>query len=473
MQQDYDVTVIGAGITGLTTAYYLVKSGLRVAIVECNQRVGGQIATFEENGFIFESGPNTGVLSNLETVEIFEELNGLCHLETAQKASKKRLIYKKGRLHPLPSGPISAITTPLFTFKDKLRVLYEPFRAKGTNPDESVASLAARRLGQSFVDYAVDPFISGIYAGDPTRLVPRFALPKLYRLEQNYGSFIRGAIAKHKEPKQPGEEKITKEIFSAQKGLKHLPQALYEAIGSGRLSGTSHFFLGARETVLHPEGEGWSISFFQEKNPVTISSRTVVTTVGGYALPALLPFVDSCDLQPVQTLKYAGVVQVSVGLKKQVGYGEAAFGALVPTVERRNVLGILFPSSCFQGRAPEGGALYSLFIGGVKRPELLQYSDEALEKLVREELEKILRIPAHTNYDLFRIFRHEKAIPQYEADSASRYEAIKRIQERYGGLVLGGNIRDGIGMPDRIRQGKQMAIQISNLLKGCTNVENQ
>ena len=473
MQPLYDVTIIGAGITGLTAAYYLAKAGRRVAVVERDDRAGGQIATFEENGFVFESGPNTGVLSNLETVELFEELQGLCRLEIARKASKRRLIYKNGGLHPLPSGPVSAVTTPLFAFKDKLRVLGEPFRAKGTDPNESVAALSARRLGRSFVDYAVDPFISGIYAGDPNRLATRFALPKLYNLEQTYGSFIRGAVAKRKEPKKPGDEKVTKEVFSAENGLGHLPRALYEAMVSGRLAGEVRFFMRAAETVLQPEGNGWTVSFFRDGQPERLSSRGIITAVGGYAVPALLPFADPEYMQAIRALKYAGIVQVSVGLKKTVGYSRPAFGALLPSVEKRDVLGILFPSSCFSGRAPEHGALYSLFIGGIKRPELLAYSDREMEKLVRKEMETVLNIPADTPYDLFRIFRHEKAIPQYEADSAQRYDSIDSIEKRYPGLILAGNIRDGIGMPDRIRQGRQTAARMNNILKRLADAENQ
>ena len=473
MQPLYDVIIIGAGITGLTTAYYLAKAGRRVAVVERGDKVGGQIATFEENGFVFESGPNTGVLSNLETVELFEELQGFCRLETARKASKRRLIYKNGGLHPLPSGPVSAVITPLFAFKDKLRVLGEPFRAKGTDPNESVAALSVRRLGRSFVDYAVDPFISGIYAGDPNKLVTRFALPKLYNLEQTYGSFIHGAVAKRKEPKKSGDEKVTKEIFSVKNGLENLPRALYEIMVSGRLKGEVRFFMRATETVLQPEGNGWTVSFFRDGQSERLSSRGTVTSVGGYALPVLLPFVDPENMRPIRTLKYAGVVQVSVGLKKAVGYRQSAFGALLPSVEKRDVLGILFPSSCFSNRAPDNGRLYSLFIGGIKRPELLAYSDWEMEKLVCKEMETVLNIPAGTPYDLFRIFRHEKAIPQYEADSAQRYDSIDRIEKRYPGLILAGNIRDGIGMPDRIRQGRQVAVRMSNILNRLADAENQ
>ena len=182
--QQTDILIIGAGLTGLTTGFWLTRAGKDIHILEKADRVGGQIHTFREKDFVYESGPNTGVVSYPEVAELFEALSPACALETAREESKRRLIWKGNRFRALPSGLFSAVTTPLFTLGDKFRILGEPFRAKGNNPDESVGELAARRLGKSFLHYAVDPFLSGVYAGDPMKLVTRYALPKLYNLEQ-------------------------------------------------------------------------------------------------------------------------------------------------------------------------------------------------------------------------------------------------------------------------------------------------
>lgn len=179
-----DTIIIGAGLTGLTTAYCLTRKGCDIEVIEQSPCVGGQIRTYHENGFTFESGPNTGVISHPEVAELLAELSPTCRLETAREASRQRLIWKGDRFHPLPSGLFSAITTPLFSTKDKFNILGEPFRSKGNNPDEMIGELVQRRLGISYLHYAVDPFISGVYAGDPMRLVTRHALPKLYQLEQ-------------------------------------------------------------------------------------------------------------------------------------------------------------------------------------------------------------------------------------------------------------------------------------------------
>ena len=182
------VVIIGAGLTGLTIAYLLKKQGANVKVLEKEDYAGGAIRTYRENGYIFEAGPNTGVVSYPEVTELFEML-GL-KIETANKSAEKRLILKNGQWYPLPSGVVSFMKTPLFAVSDKIRIMFEPFRKKGNNPNKSVASLSRRGIGESFLDYAVNPFISGIYAGDPEKLITKYALPKIYNLEQQYGSFI-------------------------------------------------------------------------------------------------------------------------------------------------------------------------------------------------------------------------------------------------------------------------------------------
>jgi len=183
-----DVVVIGAGLTGLTTAHYLKKQNKKFIVLEKENKVGGVIKTKNENNFLFEEGPNTGVVGNTTVVELFEELSDKCKLELAGDNVKKRFILKNGKWENLPLGLLDAINTPLFTLKDKFRVLGEPFRLAGKEPHENLANFVKRRLGKSFFDYAIDPFIIGVYAGDPNYLIPKYALPKLYNLEQKYGS---------------------------------------------------------------------------------------------------------------------------------------------------------------------------------------------------------------------------------------------------------------------------------------------
>lgn len=453
-----DVVVIGAGLTGLTTAFHLTKKGLVTQVIDKNPQVGGQIRTFRENGYVFESGPNTGVVSYPEVAELFSALAPDCELENARSEAKRRLIWKGNRFHEIPSGPISAITTPLFSLSDKFRILGEPFRAKGTNPEESVAELACRRLGKSFLDYAVDPFLSGVYAGNPHTLITKYALPKLYNLEQTYGGFIRGTIAKSKLSKTDRDKLATKNVFSARGGLDRLPQAMAKRIGNDFIT------LNANNTVVSQDGEKWIVTCHRpEGEPLQIHCRYVITTVGAYSLPSLLPFIDAKEMSHISNLEYAPVIQVSVGIEDTGSQTFNAFGGLVPSKEKKNVLGILYPSACFENRAPERGALFSFFIGGKTRPDLIQLSDNELKTLVTQEFHDMLKLPTHITPTHIRIFRHNKAIPQYEKSSGKRFETIDSLEKKYPGLILAGNIKGGIGMADRIKQGTTIAETIAKV----------
>lgn len=445
-----DITIIGAGLTGLTAAFYLTRAGKNVTIVERNKRVGGVIRTFSSEGFTYEAGPNTGVLSTPELVQLFDDLEGRCSLEVANPNAKRRLILKDGSWHALPSSLSTAISTPLFSFTDKIRILGEPFRRPGNNPYETLDQMVLRRMGKSFLDYAIDPFISGIYAGDPTTLVPKFALPKLYNLEQSYGSFIRGAVKKKKEPKTVNEQRATKDVFSVKGGLGNLVDALASAVGS------DSFVLDAEQTTITPhEGRFTTTAITSDGTTYVIESDKVVSTAGAYELNSLLPFIPSHVLAPITELRYAKVAQVVAGFKVWDGFPLNGFGGLIPTKEGRQVLGILFPSSIFPNRAPKGGALLSVFVGGTKNEKVYRLSDEEIEHLALKEISETMRTNARP--DLLEIFRYPKAIAQYERSSEERFACIDRLQKEYPGLILAGSIRDGIGMADRVKQGMSIA----------------
>lgn len=451
-KQQTQIVVIGAGLTGLSTAFFLKQKNLDVIVLEEKDRTGGQIHSFSDQGFVYESGPNTGVLSYPEVVEMFQTLDGV-ELTTAREEAKKRLIWKGNRFHALPANLTSAVFTPLFSWKDKFRILGEPFRSKGNNPDETVAQLAARRLGKSFVDYAVDPFLSGVYAGNPNTLVTRYALPKLYNLEQNYGSFIKGSIAKAKEPKTERDRLATRKVFSAQGGLSALVKALTNYI-NGKDS-QQNIITGAKEVRIKPITDGqetarWRTEFIHNGKLCIIQSEYVITTVGSYNLSDMLPFAEAELLKQVNNLFYAPIVQAAVGYSDEALPDFQAFGGLVPSCEKQDILGILNPSACFDGRAPQGGNILAVFMGGVRHQDYVQRSDSELEEMVLRNMHRMLGV--RKDPQLLRIFKHAKAIPQYEVNSGERFAAIEKLERLYPGLYLKGNLCGGIGMADRIHQ---------------------
>lgn len=482
----YDSIIIGAGLTGLTTAHYLRRAGLRVLVLEKSDQPGGAIQTHtqdgpvndanfpvselsphqrRQNGFVYESGPNTGVISSLELVKLIDELN--LNFELPKHFVNARWIWKEGRWEPLPSGLWSAIRTPLFTLRDKFRILAEPFRRRGSNPDESLAELVIRRMGRSFLDYAIDPFISGIYAGDPLQLVTRYAMPKLYALEQDYGSFIRGSIAKARQPKSVDDRKVTKQVFSVKGGLSKLTDALVVSVGK------ENILCNCGDVVIHEPHDGvFTVKLNenatinpQEENDLVVNSFTassVITTIGGPSLVRMLPFISTEEAASLNSLRYAGVIQLAVGYTKWQGIPIEAFGGLVPSVEKKDILGILFPSALFEGRAPAKGALLSVFMGGIKRPDLYELSDDRLKSIALDHIREMMKTDQQP--DLLQLFRYPRAIPQYDAGSGSRLQTITALEFRYPGLLLAGNIRDGIGMSDRVKQGVNLAAETEEYL---------
>lgn len=451
--QTLDCVIIGAGLTGLSTAHHLSAHTSDIRVIECLKRVGGQIHTIRRDGFVIESGPNTGIISNPEVAELFDDYPGL--LQTARAEAKRRFILKKGRFRPLPSGLISAIKTDLFSWKDKLGILLEPWVKPGTDSNESISSLVQRRLGKSYLDYAVDPFVGGIYAGDPELLVTRHALPKLYALEAKYGSFIRGAIALSKQAKSQREKRATKEVFSVKNGLSTLTDTIASRLTEQGLLdlGISHL----RASYL-AKPKLWQLDFLQDSEPRRIYTHQLVSTIGTIELDEAMSPLGDKRFSELRALRYAPIVQVAVGYRIAPQIDFDAFGGLIPSIEDKEMLGILNPSATFSGRCPEGGLLLNVFLGGLRAPDVIAQSDEYIQTLVRTSLEKYLGI--YQKPDILELYRHPRAIPQYEASTDRRLELIQQLEQDYSGLLIGGNMHNGIGIPDRIKQGVQLAERV-------------
>lgn len=459
------VAIIGGGLTGLSLAAQLDRAGIPFLLLEQAPRLGGQIKTLKEKGYTYEVGPNTGTISTPEVAELFEYAAPEAELEVPQAAAHARWIWKDDQFHPIPSGILSGLRTPLYTWKDKLGIPFEPFRKKGTDPNESVGALAERRLGKSVVDYTIDPFIGGIYAGDPYQLVTRLAMPKLYRLEQEYGSFIGGAIRKMREPKSERDKKATKAIFNARGGLTTLVQALEK-----KIQRTGEVRLGVQEVQIMPltatEHPSFHVSYLHEGEKQILEVPFVVTTVRADQMPSLFPSTLQPRFQRIQELPYAPITEVCVGFDHLPDVPRAAFGALVPSREQRKVLGILFPSSCFEARGPyPDSALFTIFMGGLRNKELVtEYSLEEQTEMALSELYTMMRIPPEMKPNLIHTEPHAKAIPQYGVEAEKVQADIQSLEAAFPGLYLAGGARDGIGMAHRITQGMQIGQDIHQKL---------
>ena len=458
----HETVIIGGGLTGLTTAYYLKKNNKDFILLEKDSKLGGVINTVKENGYVYEEGPNTGVIGNTTVVEMFEDLAGKCDLERAGNTVKKRYILKNGKWEQIPTGLIGAVKTPLYTLKDKIRLLGEPFRVPGKDPLENLSGLVRRRMGDSFLKYTVDPFILGVYAGDPDYLITQYALPKLYNLEHNYGSFIGGSIKKGFEKKTEMEKKVTREVFSFKNGIGSLIDALTSAITIENVKlNAQKITVSLIEDSSQAQNDKYKVSFTEPTGEeTTIFCKNVITTTGAYTLEDILPFIKKDEMSKISSLMYTKVWEVALGFNEWKGRPLDGFGGLIPFVEKRDLLGLLFMSSLFEHRAPDNGALLSLFLGGVRRQDLLEKNEDEIAAIVEREFMSLMDAKEYSP-TLFKIKRHNWAIPQYGVESGDRFETVNRLEDKYPGLHIGGNLRNGIGMADRIQQGKSLAEQIN------------
>lgn len=446
MMQKPDVLVLGAGPAGLAAAVALLQGGLEPLVLESAVRAGGSVATHRENGFIAEGGPNSLLLENDGTEDFLRQL-GIVILE-ANPVAKKRFLVCRGRPVAAPSGPIGAITTPLLGFLEKLRVLGEPFARTSTDPDESVAAFARRRLGAGVVTRLVDPMIAGVYAGDAEKLSVRQALPRLYEMEQRYGSLLFAGLSK-------GRAAPRRRMVNFPGGMADIPDGMARFLDATRLQTSA-----AVRTIEHNPGSGWTVTWDADGEKRCATARFLVLAVPPWNWSALpLPVALGDHLRPWHDVSAPPVSVISLGFtREQVAHPLDGFGVLAPAIEHRNVLGVLFPSSLFQGRAPDGHVLLTSFVGGCRQPELTRGDAGTQIGIVRKELETLLGARGEP---VFTSIRHwPRAIPQYNIGYGNLRALLDSAEANFSGLHFCGGYRNGIALPKTIRNALDCAEKI-------------
>jgi len=440
------VVVVGGGISGLTTGFWLDKNGVRATVLEQEDYPGGTIRTERTEGFLMDLGAN----SALETTPLIGQLLEETHLKDEQcyanEVSNRRYVLRDGRLSRLPMSPPAFIRTKLFSPKAKLRLLAEPFIGRSNNArDESVAQFVIRRLGQEFLDYAINPFVAGVYAGDPERLSVRSAFPKLYGLEEKYGSLIRGFIGGRKERKKQAEiSKQSARLFSFKQGMETLPRALAREL-------RDRVMLKSRVVGLRTEDSGsrYLIDVERGGGAFTLEAEAVVLAIPAYAAAALIEPLDRQTAQVLKDIDYPPVAVVFTGFKSEkLRHPLDGFGFLVPAKEKRHILGTIWSSTIFPNRAPEGYAALTTFVGGARQPELAGKSDDHLLNLVLKDLTTILGLEGKP--DFVRIVRWSRAIPQYSLGYWKVTQSIDQLEAQFPGLYICSNYRGGIAVGDCI-----------------------
>ena len=418
-----DVVVIGSGISGLSTAFRLKKFGLEPVVFEKDDQIGGNIKTLSQEGYTFELGPQT-VLADEEVMDFLKDA-GIEPI-VASPSSRNRYIYRKGKLIPLPLSPISFLFSPLLSLRGKLRVLMEPWAPGPTKEEESVAEFVRRRLGKEFLDYIVAPFVSGVYAGDPEKLSVKHATRKVYELEREFGSIIKGALKK----KALGPRG---KLISFKGGLFKLIEKLSE-----------HLEIKKENVVLRIRRK--DERFILDTREGKIEAKAVVVSSPAYTSSYLLKDLSWSASLEFDKIDYVPLVVVNVGVKE--GYVPDGFGMLVPRKEGKRILGVIFSSKLFPGRAPEGKDLLTVYLGGAIDREVIDLSEEEILDIVERELREIFRIPG---FDFVHVKKWKRAIPQYTIGYQKYLDLAKEVERVHKGLFLTGNYLGGVSVADCIR----------------------
>ena len=443
------VGILGGGISGLSLAYKLSSENISVTVYEREKQVGGAIKTFRENGWMVEEGPNTLMVKSQKVWDLLEDLDLKGKSIEAGKTAKKRFIIKNGLPTPLPISLSSFLKTDLLSIKGKLRLLKEPFAQASHKEDESIAQFITRRLGHEPLDYAINPFVSGIYAGDPKNLSIKHTFEPLWRMEQQHGSLLKGLLKKDRNGQKP-----KRALISFEQGLQQLPLAMADRLGTAIKTGIEI------QSVQKSDYQ-WTVTAQNEKKSVTAQHNIIVSTLPAHSLGRI--FKD-LQLDSLSDLPYAPLSVVALGFSvDQIDHPLDGFGMLIPEVEQYKTLGTLFSSSLFAGRAPEGHALLTSFIGGARNPELASKNPTELESIVLKELQELLGISGKP------VFSHHHfwpaTIPQYTVGYDKYLSAIDKIEKQHPGLFLNGNFRGGVSVPDCITSGFSMAHSITKQIE--------
>jgi len=457
---EHRIVVVGGGISGLACAWRLAQLGLPVLLLEQEARPGGVIRTVRQDGALFEAGPQSFLL----TAPLYGLLREIGLEQDLLRANPRapRYVYLGGKLNRVPMAPPGMVFTSLLSAGTKWRLVTEPFRTS-TPPetDESISDFIRRKFGTDLLDHLVAPMVSGVYAGDPERLSLRSAFPALHEWEKQHGSVLRGMIkslsGKKKKARAPAG---AKGLVTLREGNASLPARLTESLGDAVSAGTR-----AVAVRRGPEGgAAFELDCETKGGRETLSAAAVVVAApAGVAARLLAPLVPAAA--ELGRIAYAPVAVVAGAYATEhLRRPLSGFGFLVPRSERLRILGTVWNSSLFPGRAPEEQTSLTSFVGGMTDPSAGSLPDEALFQTVESELRRILGVFGTPRSRFAQ--RWAQAIPQYNLGHAELVRKVCAALERVPGLVLAGSYLDGPAVGACVAAANRAAEQAAAVVRG-------
>jgi len=449
------VVIVGGGISGLSTAYYLAKAGVGSTILESRPRLGGVIQTEHVDGCTIEAGPDSFISAKPAAMELIRELGLAGEVIGSNDRLRKTYVRKNGRLMPLPDGLMMMVptkilpllTTGLLSWSTKLRMGMELFHAPKPKPgDESVAEFIEEHYGAEAVDYLAEPLLAGIYGGSPREMSVTSVLPRFVELANRYGSLTRGVLAERAKAKSNA---TLAPLFRTLKGgLGQMIDAIIAAI-RGKLEVRQ-----CRAQTVERSGAGFRVKMDGD----WLEADRLVVACEAHSASALLPGVDARLAELLGTVPYSSSMTVALGFDAaDFRPPPEGHGFLVPKKERRRLLGCTWVGTKFPYRVPEDKIVARCFLGGMEDAGVLAESDDAILATVTSELREIAGVTAPPRFT--RVFRWPRSMAQYPVGHPQRLAEMEARTRAIPGLCLAGNAYQGIGIPDCIRMGRQAALQ--------------
>ncbi len=467
------VIIVGGGISGLATAYRLCELSrqtdepLEITLVEASTRLGGVIETHSRDGFLLEGGPDSFISEKPAAQELSKRLGIATELLGTNDTFRRAFIYKKGKLVAIPEGfyliapsQIRAfLMTPLLGLRTKLRMGWEFFiPRRKIIEDESVASFVRRRFGETLLREVAQPMIGGIYTADPELLSLEATLPQFLDFERRYGSVIKGLFARKAERSGMATQAASGPRYSLFLSYKEGMETLVKTL-SERMPEVQFKFSSPVARIQY--SKGWKVAL---QSGASLEADAVCVALPAHQAARILAVTAPWLAGSLTSIPYESVATVNLAYRRQdIPHHLGGFGFVVPAISGRKIVACSFSSIKFAGRAPEGGVLVRAFVGGALHREVYALDDQAMERIVREELRHYLGIEQAPLFS--SIMRYPYTMPQYQVGHLNLVKAIRLKLTAFPGLYLAGNAYQGIGVPDCVKGAELAAESMYHFLK--------
>jgi len=425
-----EVIILGAGISGLTLSYYLHKQKKNFLVFDSNKTIGGNIISKIKDGYVCENGPNTVLLNNSFMDNLISDLDLKKEIIYPNNNNNNRYLVKKGKLFKIPLSIMEFFRSNLLSLNSKIRIVFEVF-IKKHDKNASVYHFIKKRFGKEFHDIIIEPFLTGVYAGNTRNMSAKHVLNKIWKIEQSFGSVILGFI-------RGKSEKKSMKSFNFKKGLSELTNSIYEKI-------EDNVKLNHKVTSIVKVDNIYEITI---NNQIKYSCNKLISTIPAFALSNIS--YDTSLNNILSSVYYCPIHVIHLSLEKdKINENINGFGVLTKPSDKTSFLGILFNSRIFPHVAPKGKDLITVMVGGSRQENLVQMDKDLVLSNILNDIKKLFSYKGKVL--LINDYKWEKGIPQYSLKHEELVKGIKEFQNKNKNFYIIGNYINGISVSDCVK----------------------